>query len=246
MKTLNLPRKTKQLFNHYLNIRVGQKKLVCPYYQNLRKQTKPPVFSGKGTPAEIETEVNKLLKIKSSIVNYNDNSTRLALVEADLGIDCSGFVVNLVNQFLLDTLKVSLFSVIPPSAFPMPKWLIFKLRPRTNLSAHKLAWPPISNLIEFSETQPGDFLKVGKGHIAIVIKTIKEKKQLQKIVYAHSTPDYGLDFGVRQGEIIITDLKKSLADQKWTETDQNGVNWTKSDFDSAKKKFRGIYRLSCL
>jgi hypothetical protein len=246
MKTLNLPPKTKSLLTHYQNIKVGQRKVVCPYYQNLRKQTKHPVLSGKGTPSEIEAEIKKLIKIKPSIAKYNYNSTRLALVEADIGIDCSGLVVNLLHQFILDTLKVSLSSMIPPSAFSLPRWLIFKLRPRTNLSAHKLTWPPISEPIDFNQAKPGDLIKVGKGHIAIVTQTTYQKGQIQKIRYAHSTPDYGVNYGVRQGEIVITDSKKSLANQNWTETDENKINWTKKDYLKSKKKFRGIYRLAHL
>ena len=246
MKSQNLPQKTKKLLNHYLNIKVGGKKIVCPYYQNLRKQTKPPVFAGKGTPSEIEAEIKKLIKIKPSIAKYNYNSTRLALVEADIGIDCSGLVVSLLNQFILDTLKVSLFSVISPSAFSLPKWLIFKLRPRTNLSAHKLTWPPISKPVNFNQAKPGDLIKVGKGHIAIVTQTTYQKGQIQKITYAHSTPDYGVNYGVRQGEIIVIDPKKPLAGQNWTETDENGTNWMKKDFDSAAKKYRGTYRPTLL
>ncbi len=243
---VKLPPKTQTLINNYLNIKFGKVAVVCPYYQNLRKKTKSPVFSGKGTPKEIEIEIKKLLKIKPKITKYSYDSKRLALVEANLGIDCSGFAVNILNQFLKETINKTLFELIPRNTLSLHHQLSFYLRPRTNLSAHKLTSPPISLPIGIDQTKPGDLIKVGKGHVAVVTQVLLENKKLKKIEYTHSTPDYGIKYGVRKGEILIADPNKPLEDQNWSETDGESVNWIKKDYLAASKKNRGLYRLSCL
>jgi len=242
---MKLPPKTQNIIERYLNIKFGEETVVCPYYQNLRKKTKPPVFSGKGNPKEIETEIEKILKIKPEIIKYSYDSKRLALVEANLGIDCSGLVVNILNKFLKETMNKSLFSIIPRNAFSFRRQLSFILRPRTNLSAHDLSSPPISKKIDIKKIKPGDLFKVGKGHIAIVSQVWKTKKQLKKFTYIHSTPDYGIKYGVKKGQIIIKDIKKPLKNQKWTET-LNNQNWIKKDYIKAPKTKRGFYRLNAL
>lgn len=245
MQILGLPPKTQKLVNHYFNLKIGNRNIICPYYQNLRKKTKSAVFSGKGKPKELESEIKKLLKVKPGIKNYSQSSKRLALVEANLGVDCSGLVVNVLDQFLKETKNTSLFKVIPLKTFSFYRQITFKLRPRTNLSAHKLTSPPISFHIKINELQPGDLFKVGKGHVAIITQVWKKNNTLEKVQYTHSTPDYGSEYGVRTGEIIITHPKQPLEKQKWTEI-LNNQNWTKKDYLKAKPNQRGFYRLQFL
>ncbi len=241
---MNLPPKTQKILNHYFNLKIGSRKIICPYYQNLRKRTKAAVFSGKGKPTEIEAEIKKLLKIKPGIKNYSPSSQRLALVEADLGVDCSGLVVNILDQFLRETENVSLFQIIPSKAFSFYRRIAFKLRPRTNLSAHQLTSPPISNPIKINQLQPGDLFKVGKGHLAIITQVLKKDTSVTKIEYTHSTPDYGIEYGVRKGQIIINN-NQPLENQKWTEK-YNNKNWMKQDYLNALPKNKGFYRLAFL
>jgi hypothetical protein len=245
MQILYLPPKTQKLVNHYFNLKIGSRNITCPYYQNLRKKTKYAVFSGKGKPKEIESEIKKLLKVKPGIKNYSQSSKRLALVEADLGVDCSGLVANVLDEFLKETKNISLFKVIPLNAFSFYRRITFKLRPRTNLSAHKLTSPPISVPIKINKLQPGDLFKVGKGHVAIITHVWKKKNTVEKIEYAHSTPDYNNEYGVRTGRIIINHPKQPLEKQKWTET-LNGQNYMKDDYLKAKPNQHGFYRLQFL
>lgn len=242
MKILTLPPKTKKLIDNYLNLKANRRKIVCPYYQNVLKKTKSPVYSGKGRPKEIETEITKIIKVKPQLESVNYDAFRLNLVEIGLGIDCSGFVTNVLNQFFLEKHNQSLFRIINTKGLSLPRRLIFKLRPRTNLSAHTLTTKPISKKISLNQTRPGDLFKLGKGHVAIIIKTWKKENQIKKLEYAHSTSDYGIQYGVRQGQIVINKPNQALENQLWKEIYQ-GKNWTKKDYLNAATKNRGFRRI---
>ncbi len=96
MKKYSLPPKTQALIDHYLNLRVGKRVINCPYYQNVWKKRRPAVFAGKGRPEEVEVQAKKLLALKPSLNRVPLGTLKFYLVEADLGVDCSGLVVNVL------------------------------------------------------------------------------------------------------------------------------------------------------
>ena len=169
------------------------------------------------------------------------------LVEASLGVDCSGFVVNVLDEFLQEKIGISLYQVIPRKAFPsFWRWLVFKLRPRLNLSAKILTSNFVSQPIGLHEVKSGDLIKFGSSHVALISSVWRKSNEIKKIEYVHSTSDYGDQHGVRKDLIIIKNPSLPLERQLWQENDSKGCNWTKKDYLSAPPKERGLRRLIVL
>lgn len=247
MKILKLPKKSQGLINDYFSIPIFGQKIVCPYFQNLSQESKGPAYSGKGFPEEIEKLAQKLARKKSRLKTAAPETLRLYLVMSGIGIDCSGFVANVLDTFLKETKGVSLYQIIPLTSFSFFRRIVFKLRPRTNLSAHALTSPPVSKQIDYHDCLPGDMIKFDKSHLAIISKIWKKRSsEITRIEYFHSTSDYSPGFGVRKGLIVIKDPKLSLEQQDWQDPDYNGPNWSKRDYLEAKPKNRGVWQLNYL
>ncbi len=247
MNKYTLPPRTLALVDHYLHLKVGGLVFRCPYYQNVWKRRKPAVFAGKGRPEEIEAQTRQLLKLKPSLKHASVKLLRFYLVQAGLGIDCSGFVGNVLSELIWETKKKSFYQLVPPSIFA--NWrrrLVFKLRPRLNLSARILTSSPLSEAIDFHQALPGDLIKFGNFHVALISAVWQEKNEIRKIEYVHSTSDYSEEHGVHQGLIFIKNPSLSLEKQIWQESDSQGRNWTKEDYLRADPRERGIRRLTIL
>lgn len=249
MRIFSLPSKTKKLEEDYLNLKIGSRKINCPYYQNLLNKKVKLVFAGKGLPLEIEKEMVKIFRQKNQmklLKKLTPETIRLYLLEADLGIDCSGLVANLLNSFFEEKGLGSLWKFLK---FPTrnPIRLIFsRLKPRSHTSAsiltHSLNCVPIN----LDQTKPADLLKVGTGHVALIDEVETDNNgRVKRIGYVHSTSDYLDKYGVRKGKIIITNKEKPLEKQQWNET-YRGENWMLKDFLNAPPEEKGIRRLRFL
>ncbi len=248
MSVLHLPPKTRKLIKNYLELKIGPHKLQCPYFQNIRKKRKRPVFAGKGRPEEIEKETLKLFKKKKKLLaKLSPETIRLYMVMCALGIDCSGLVVNVLDSFLQEKGLEILWRKLRYPSFNPIRLAAYKLRPRSNLSATILTHP--SNtfcLNELNKTRPGDLLKVGNHHVAVISEVeVNKKNEVIRISYIHSTSDYLEQHGIRKGNILIVDRNKPLEKQKWDEEHQ-GRNWMLEDYLTAPKNRRGLRRLRIL
>ena len=242
---LSLSPKTRKLINSYQNLKIGNYKVCCPYFQNIAKKKGGAVFVGKGLPEEIEEETVKLFrKNRNNLEKYEPTSIRLYMVMAGLGIDCSGFATRIIDSLLNEKWLGSIRNNLRPRK--LPTLIRFFLRPHTNLSADDLTSD--INCVEIKDIHsvlPGDLIKVGKRHVALVSKVKKEKENVTKIEYYHSTSDYLDKHGVRKGSIIINKLGKPLEKQKWDEY-YHGRNWILEDFLKTSNSDRGIRRLKYL
>jgi len=238
-----LPLNTKRLIQRYKNLKIGKYKIQCPYFQNIAKKNGRSVYIGKGLPGEIEMQTEILFKSLGKDLNSPDPSTiRHYMVMAGLGIDCSGFAVRIIDNLLREKGTGSIRKNLRPN-HSLLSLIRFFFRPYTNLSAANLT--SNVNCIKvknIKDVLPGDLIKIGKGHVALVTKVKKENNKVKKINYCHSTSDYYELHGVRSGEIIISSNSNSLSKQKWTEY-YRGRNWMLEDYLKANKNERGIRRL---
>ena len=130
----------------------------CPYFNNakLGQRGQLKVLIGKGEPQEIVEEA-KIISIQyhKDIFDKNglcdihlDHPAEHAraecigqfLVDNNLGIDCSGFVANVLRAHFAETKKIDLTKKL----FIAPKtnlwrWLISRLRPIEQISVNVLA-----------------------------------------------------------------------------------------------------------
>lgn len=234
----------------YLNLPfVGVAGVRCPYFNNARlgQRGQLKVLIGKGTPEEIVEEA-KIISIQYSKDVFDKNGVfnahvdhpaeheqaeciRQFLVDNNLGIDCSGFVTNVLQKHFWETKKIDLarkLFVTPKKNFL--RWIISRLRPVEQISVGVYANDKNTLVVnELQKIQPADLiimLKTGpnKNHNHILLVT---EVSVEKIKYAHarawsSEGKYG--HGVAQGAITIASPEKGLLEQVWEEKDKIGEN----------------------
>jgi hypothetical protein len=241
---LRLPEKTRKLLNEYLTIKLGRHTFSCPYYQNVSQKKANTVYVGKGLPDEIKKETIKL---------FNDNfdkldtfSLRLYMVMAGLGIDCSGFAVRILDSLLNETRNIRITSALSPLDSSAIGILRYKTKPYTNISANMLTNKKNTIIIDqLGNVVPGDLLRFGRSHVAVVVEVEKNKNLTKRISYAHSTSDYFDTYGVRIGNIFILKDREPLEKQKWDEVYKE-YNWTLQDYINSPVNDRGFRRLKIL
>jgi len=200
----------------------------CPYFNNAktghRGQLK--VLAGKGSPQEIVEEAKIIsIQYKQPIVGNTTltiDDIRKFLIDNNLGIDCSGFISNVLRAHYT-ALGVNFFKhIFITSKTHILRWLISRLRPTEHISVKVYAHEKNSHVIPLSDIAAGDLIvMLGTGpqkkrdHILLVTAT-----EQNTISYAHarawsSEGRYG--HGVSEGTIILTDHSQSLLNQQWKE-----------------------------
>ncbi len=234
----------------YLNLPfVGVAGVRCPYFNNARlgQRGQLKVLIGKGTPEEIVEEA-KIISIQYSKDVFDKNGVfnahvdhpaeheqaeciRQFLVDNNLGVDCSGFVTNVLQKHFLETRKIDLARKL----FVTPKknilrWIISRLRPIEQISVGVYANDVNTSVVRDLQTiQPADLiimLKTGPNknhnHILLVTETDGDK-----IKYAHARAWSGegkYGHGVSEGTISLADPNKGLLERVWEEKEKIGEN----------------------
>ena len=239
-----LPPKAKGLLDEYLTIQIGKHKINCPYFRNTREIKGPAVAVGKGSPEEIKKHTIELFGIKK-INQMNPFELKLNMSMSGLGVDCSGLATRILNEFLNEKLQTSIKNVIKPNNSNPIYALKIKLKPFTSISADMLTNNKNVSCVNINNCLPGDLVRIGVKHVAIICRVERNNDKTEKIVYAHSTTDYYEKYGVKLGTITITNSLKNLEYQKWEET-YNNENFFLDDYLSTKNGNRGIKRLNTL
>jgi hypothetical protein len=224
MKTvLSIPLYAQEMIDEFMAIRLGGKKVVCPYYRNTSKERAGlRALIGKGDPGEIEKEVLVWAKLKDfDLKKANVKQIREFMVANHIGIECSGFVVHVLNFWLKNEEKQ-----------PLIKYLTFQnnsiidkirrfLRPVENIGANILTNEDNCEKIEkINDVLPGDLIR-SKGkiknahHVLLITKVIKENDKVKEIEFAHSGETHDEYSGVRVEKIRITNPRGSLLKQDW-------------------------------
>ncbi len=240
--------RAQKLIDNYFNLPFeGLSGVRCPYFNNIKRRARGQLrgLIGKGTPDEIVEEA----KILSTQYRHNifdkdgfccihathsdeekNQDIRKFLIDNDLGIDCSGFV----SQILIEHYKESKHIDITKNFRFWPiknlwRWLVSKLRPIENMSVRIIAKNENSEKIvngldvsDWSRLEPADLLimtETGpnnkRNHILLI-----ENNDGSIIKYIHSrawSSDGKYGHGVSRGEIRITKLGGNLLDQTWEE-----------------------------
>lgn len=218
-----------QVIQNYLNLPFSDQSGVrCPYFNNakLGQRGQLKALVGKGTPAEIVDEAKIIaIQYKQNILNpdISADDMRKFLIENNLGIDCSGFITNVMQAELANKGISLIKQIFITTKINFFRWLISKLRPVEQISVAVLADEKNTETVaDLSSIQAGDMimiLKTGpkktRDHILLVTETGNNT-----ISYIHarawsSEGRYG--HGVSTGTITITDPNKVLLDQVWEE-----------------------------
>lgn len=214
----------------YQNLKLAENcKPVAPYFINDRVRKDLRAMVGKGTPEEMVIEAKIWEKLKG--VHFNkmtEEEAKEFLINRHIGIDCSGFIVHTLDHWYKKTTGKHIWSKLKIPRKSFFAWLKYKLRPVENLGADVITNDENCTRVELKDVEPIDLVrsksrKTNSDHIMMVVQVEKNDEGLPtKIIYAHSSPYFGKDNGVRLGEIELTDLSKPLEEQNWLETDNDG------------------------
>jgi hypothetical protein len=235
--TLEIPLVAQEAISKYKNLKLGSKSVQCPYFINAKRKKDLRALVGKGTPEEIVMEAKIWEKLTGqNFEKMSETEIKTFLTNKGLGIDCSGFVVHVLDSWYQSKHQKHIWSELKLVQGGLLSNIRYKLRPVENLGANTLTSEVNSIEIEINEVKPGDVIrskwkKVGTHHIQLVTKVeYRENETVSQIEYTHATPYYGETSGVRVGQIKILDPQKPLFDQEWTEKDEHGVNFSFEGF----------------
>ncbi len=239
--------KATQILNEYFNLPFdGLVGVRCPYFNNARMKQRAQlrVLVGKGTPREIIEEA-KIISIQYHAGLFdksghcclhnehtgekiNTEEVRKFLIDHNLGVECSGFVTQILRAHFKETANIDIvrkFFITSPRQ--IVRWLVSLLRPIENISVCRYADDRNTQKIKWNDMQTGDvvvMLETGpqnkRNHILLIIE-----KTADVIKYVHarawnSEGKYG--HGVSAGEIKITNPNGSLLEQQWLELEKTG------------------------
>lgn len=238
-----IPKEVKNLINHYFNLKINGKTVKTPYHINV-KHVRAELRSlvGKGSPQEIEAEVNIFAKLRNfNLQKANSKEIRTFMQQEGIGIDCSGLVAHILDTWLKAENKGNLKNNLSFPKLPFLKRITISIRPIENINANLLTNKANTIPIELKEVQIGDLIRlkgIKKGdHIAIITE-VSDKE----IKYIHSTKHYGDENGIKEGIIKIKDKNTNLEEQEWLEKDKNNICWTLKQY-LKEKEDNGLRRL---
>jgi len=169
------------------------------------------------------------------------------LKETGIGVDCSGFIVHIINVIYQEKYNKNVWDkIIVPQKNIFDK-IRYLLRPAENIGANILTDENNSFSVELRKVLPGDLIRskgkrIGTHHAMIITHVFYSQENPIMIRYSHSSPYYGENNGVKFGEIEILDLDNPLEEQNWLEFDKEKVNHTKEGY-LKNTKDNGIRRL---
>lgn len=214
----------------------GVNRVSCPYFNNRRSKVRAGlrVLLGKGSPQEIVDEANLFaLREKVDLMKLDEEKLKQFLVDHNLGIDCSAFAYSILAAEYAARGKGLLSSkLFYPNSRSLLRKLIIKLRAIENINVEVLSHEKNSHVVPMADILLGDFISIlrsGKehnlNHILLVYKIEVENNEPKFIDYCHSfqwSQDGKYNHGIKFGTIEITDVQKSLLEQKWVEAEKEG------------------------
>ena len=230
---LQVSKSTRKIIKHYENLRIGRKRIVTPYFMNLKKKRgELRVMAGKGSPEEIEHEVKVWAQIKGLNIAQAENFLiREFMIKIGIGIDCSGYIIHILNVELQSRGLKPVWHYLKYPNNSLTSKIRRLLRPVENTGANTLTSDVnCDKVTDLNDIRPTDLIRAkGKQknahHVAMVTKVEKKKNGIIKeFEYTHSHSLYEDENGVRVGKIYITDPKKELKNQKW-EDHYKGKNY---------------------
>ncbi len=230
-----------KLIDQYFNLPFpGVAGVRCPYFNNIRRRSRGQLRAlvGKGTPMEI-VEESKIISTQYNLgifendcsmckKNLTPDDIRKFMIDHDLGIECSGFVSQVLRAHYQESKGFDFARKIyihPPTKFF--RYIISILRPIENISVQVLSDDKNSTVIEPTDAKAGDIITMLDTHPAkkrnhvMLIQDVKDNK----IHYVHarawsSEGKYG--HGVMAGTIEMIYPKDNLLAQKWIENNYSG------------------------
>lgn len=234
-----------EIADKYVHFQVEGKIVQIPYCivrfeydktpKPMARTTRYKNYAGKGTVDQIRKAlIESASREKFNLKKATSNEITKFMITQGIGIDCSGFVFNILDQFLKANKKISLTNILlryPGFKGRLERLLLQKNRVRRINAATLTNNLNTIKIEKVSGIKPGDILRLthsdyyrGK-HVALVVKVRKGY-----ITYANSSEETEVK-GPHFAKIKILNPHKGLDEQKWLEITQKGVNYQKYAFD---------------
>ena len=226
----SLPQSAQSVIDAYWKLKAAENVYVrCPYFRNPRSGRDRwglTAYSGKGSPQEIEDELRIIEKLENvDFSGMQESEIRDIMRKRKLGIECSGFIVRVLDAWTKEFYKKPVYSLLNFKKSGLGR-LYSKLRPFTHVDVETLVLPKNAREVEDVQSiAPGDIIRFNTtiDHAIIVTATERDDSSvLRKIHYAHSVLEDSGE-GVKSGflEAPGTD-KNGLSFWKWRESPDTG------------------------
>ncbi len=242
--TEKLPHEVNQFIGKYFNLDILGTKVRSPYYRNV-KRVRAGLSSliGKGTPEEITEETIIYAKLRDFyFTDKSEKEIRKFMESQGIGIDCSGFITQILNYWLRFSLERGIYHHMNYPSGNLRAKLARRLRVVENIGANLLTSQLNADPLDIKDVKPGDLIRMRGAkrgyHVAMVYSVRKDPQRnaVQSIRYVHSSEHYGENNGVKYGKINFSDLNKELSQQEWLEIDEKtGVNYTFNGYMNEKE-----------
>lgn len=232
--TKSIPDVVREKIEEYQKLKINGKEVTTPYYRNVKRiRGGLRVLVGKGTPEELENEVRIYGKLRDfELEGKSAKEIRAFMEKQGLGIDCSGFVVHLLDHWLHTSTGQTLYKKVKLER----RRFLYILKYAQNINANTITNKANTQDVNVSDVKPGDLIRLRGGergmHVLMVTDVAHNgaTDEPTRIKYVHSAEKYKQENGIKYGEIRITDTNKGLDDQDWLEEDENGRNWSYQGF----------------
>lgn len=235
----SIPAAAQHVIEHYQHLKAAEGRTVrCPYYRNPRSGRERwglNAFSGKGSPKEIEDELQMIEKLEEkNFASLPEEEIRDIMRKRHLGVECSGFLSHIFDAWLQDRKGQRIFRVLRFPSQNLWSNIAAFLRPFTHIDIETLVHP--NNATEYSdwkEIRAGDLIRLRhSGEFldptveidhALLVTTVEKDAQGNpvRIRYAQSVRER-IGEGIKEGLITITDLDLPLKQQQWQEFPETG------------------------
>ncbi|MBD3362538.1 hypothetical protein GF362_02360 [Candidatus Dojkabacteria bacterium] len=232
-----IPKLLQKQIDKYFNLQIGSKSVVCPYYINPKVMVgNLRVMAGKGSPREIEHETKVWAKVKGfDLKKATSKEIRKFMIETHIGIDCSGFISQVLSLYLKENNLPPLIKLLKFKNNNLGSKIRRFLRPIENIGAKTLTSK--ANTVEIkdlNDISAGDLIRAkGKQrnafHVAMIVEVKRNSAgEIQIFEYVNSHRYYEDQNGVRYGKVEITDPDGELKKQNWLD-ELNGRNYFLED-----------------
>ncbi|MFQ5492654.1 MAG: hypothetical protein ACE5DX_00645 [Candidatus Dojkabacteria bacterium] len=244
---LKLPKAAYDVIENYKCLNIGGKKIRSPYFMNVKKQRGGlRVMVGKGSPGEIEREVQVMAQLKGfDLAGADEQQIRKFMQDRDIGVDCSAFTVHVISKILEEQEHHNPAAYLKFRNNSLISRIRRYFRPVENISADLLTNEDnTEKVIDLNDIKPGDFIRLkGKqrnsDHILIISKVVLTDDVIQQFEYVHSTREYGDENGIVTGRVEVSHPDGELKDQKWDEERQYN-NLLKDYDDNGVRRLRKV------
>jgi hypothetical protein len=233
--------------NEYINFHIEKKRISVPYTISKEGEKRAigelssagvtdrfSNYGGKGTPQQIrELLLNAAKKESFDLSKAASEEIIQFMIQQGIGVDCSGFVYYVLNQYVKKEKHTSLDSLIlryPGVLGKIERFVLQKNRVRRASAATLTSDLNTKKIEAVKDMKPGDLIRLthsdwkGK-HIAIIVSI-----DTSFITYAMNS-QYTHIQGARFGKIKIKDKNKGLESQEWLEKTKKGTNYGKDAFN---------------